>query len=489
MTELELARLQFGITTLFHFILVPMSIGLTAWVAYCQTRWHRSGDETWLRMTRFWGRLMLISLAVGVVTGIVQEFQFGMNWSQYSRYVGDVFGAPLAMEGLAAFFLESTFLGLWLFGWGRLSPRVHLATIWLLAFGTLLSAYFILAANSWMQHPVGYVLNEATGRAEMTSIWAVLTNSTLLWAFPHTILGAFTTAGALVLGVSAWKLLRGRRSGEADPVWSRSARKALPMTLVAVLLTMVAGHFQGMLMEEQQPMKMAAAEAQFETESPAAFSLFATGDLEHNPGHTNVNLRIPHALSLFATGTWNGEVKGINDIQQEEEAKYGPGDYTPIVAVTYWTFRLMVGAGTLMMLVAGIGLLLGRRGKLEHSPWFLRIAVGAIVLPHVANLTGWIFTEMGRQPWVVYGLLKTSDANSPTVGAGSLWITLVGYTLIYSVLGTIGGWIALKEIRHGAPPAAPAGSSGSGSDAGSGGGGDDGAAPAAPVRPDLSLTY
>lgn len=488
MTELELARLQFGITTLFHFILVPMSIGLTAWVAYCQTRWHRSGDETWLRMTRFWGRLMLISLAVGVVTGIVQEFQFGMNWSQYSRYVGDVFGAPLAMEGLAAFFLESTFLGLWLFGWGRLSPRVHLATIWLLAIGTLLSAYFILAANSWMQHPVGYVLNEATGRAEMTSIWAVLTNSTLLWAFPHTILGAFTTAGALVLGVSAWKLLRGRRdAGEPDPVWSRSARKALPMTLVAVLLTMVAGHFQGMLMEEQQPMKMAAAEAQFETEAPAAFSLFATGDLEHNPGHTNVNLRIPHALSLFATGTWNGEVKGINEIQKEEEAKYGPGDYTPIVAVTYWTFRLMVGAGTLMLLVAGIGLLLGRRGTLERSPWFLRIAVGAIVLPHVANLTGWIFTEMGRQPWVVYGLLKTSDANSPTVGAGSLWITLIGYTLIYSVLGAIGGWIALKEIRHGAPPPASASASASSSSGGDGDG--DGAAPAAPARPDLSLTY
>lgn len=481
MTELELARLQFGITTLFHFIFVPMSIGLTAWVAYCQTRWHRSGDETWLRMTRFWGKLMLISLAIGVVTGIVQEFQFGMNWSQYSRYVGDIFGAPLAMEGLAAFFLESTFLGLWLFGWGRLSPRVHLVTIWALAIGAVLSAFFILAANSWMQHPVGYVLNEQTGRAEMTSIWKVLTNSTLMWAFPHTILGAFTTAGALVLGVSAWKLLRSRRKGsaEADPVWSRSARTILPITLVAVLLTMIAGHFQGMLMEEQQPMKMAAAEAQFETEAPAAFSLFATGDVAHNPGHTNVDLRIPHALSLFATGTWNGEVKGINQIQAEEEAKYGPGNYTPIIAVTYWTFRLMIGAGTLMLLISGLGLLLGRRGTLERNRWFLRIAVGAIVLPHIANLTGWVFTEMGRQPWVVYGLLKTSDANSPLVSSASLWISLVGYTVIYGALAGVGGWIALKEIRHGAPPPA-----------GSGPGDGEGGEPSEPAqRPDLALTY
>lgn len=470
MTTLELARLQFGITTLFHFIFVPMSIGLSAWVAYCQTRWYRSGDETWLRMTRFWGKLMLVSLAIGVVTGIVQEFQFGMNWSQYSRYVGDVFGAPLAMEGLAAFFLESTFLGLWLFGWGRLSPKVHLATIWALAFGAILSAYFILAANSWMQHPVGYVLNEATGRAEMTSIWAVLTNSTLLWAFPHTILGAFTTGGMVVLGVSAWKLVR----GNGDEVWSRSVRFVLPLTLVAALGTAVAGHFQGMLLEDQQPMKMAAAEAQFETEAPAAFSLFATGDLEHNPGHTNVNVRIPHALSLFATGTWNGEVKGINQIQREEEAKYGPGEYAPVIAVTYWSFRAMVGAGTLTILLTALGIWLVRRRRLERSRWFLRIAIAAVLLPPIANLSGWVFTEMGRQPWVVYGLLRTDDANSPLIGSASLWITLVGYTLLYGVLAGVGGWIAAKEIRHGAEPPAPPR-------------GDDEPGPS--DRPDFALTY
>jgi cytochrome d ubiquinol oxidase subunit I len=476
MTTLELARLQFGITTLFHFIFVPMSIGLVAWVAWCQTRWHRSGDETWLRATRFWAKPMLISLAIGVVTGIVQEFQFGMNWSEYSRYVGDVFGAPLAMEGLAAFFLESTFLGLWIFGWGRLKPRVHLACIWLLSIGTLLSAYFILAANSWMQHPVGYTINEQSGRAEMTSIWEVLTNSTVLLAFPHTILGALATGGMLVLAVSAWHLLR----RNTDEVWSRSARTVLPLALAATFGTALFGHFQGGLMYEQQPMKMAAAEAQYETEAPAAFSLFATGDLEHNPGHTNVDVRIPHALSILATNSWNGEVKGIDEIQAEEEAKHGPGNYVPIVAVTYWSFRLMVGAGVLTILFTAAGWWLARRrGRLETSRRFLRLALFAALLPPIGNLTGWIFTEMGRQPWVVYGLLRTDDAASPEVGSASIVITIVGFTLLYGVLAGVGGWLFAKEVRHGAPPPAAAGDTD----------GDGDGAPGAGPRPDLALTY
>ncbi len=451
MTTLELARLQFGVTTLFHFIFVPMSIGLAFWVAWCQTRWHRTGDQTYLRMTRFWGKLLLISFAIGVVTGIVQEFQFGMNWSEYSRYVGDVFGAPLAMEGLAAFFLESTFLGLWLFGWGRLSPKVHLASVWLLAVGTLLSAFFILAANSWMQHPVGYTFNDATGRAEMDSIWAVLTNSTVLWAFPHTIFGAFATAGTLVVAVAAWRVLR----GDADEVWRRSMRMALPAVLAAALLTGVAGHFQGMLMEKQQPMKMAAAEALWTTTSGASFSLFATGDFERNPGGTNTDVRIPHTLSLLATGTWNGEVEGIDEIQARERAKYGPGDYTPIIAVTYWTFRLMVGAGFLLIAFGLVGTLLARRGALERSRWFLRIAIAGALLPPLANLTGWIFTEMGRQPWVVYGLLRTDEASSPTVGSFSVAVTLIGFTLLYGVLAGVGGWIFTREVRKGVPAPVP----------------------------------
>ncbi len=465
MNTLELARLQFGVTTIFHFIFVPMSIGLAAWVAYCQTRWYRSGDELYLRMTRFWGKFMLITLAIGVVTGIVQEFQFGMNWSQYSRYVGDIFGAPLAMEGLAAFFLESTFIGLWLFGWGRLSPKVHLATIWLTAFGAALSAYFILAANSWMQHPVGYVINHATHRAELKSIWAVLTNSTVLLAFPHTVFAAYCTAGMLVLGISALALLRGR----ANPVYMRSIRKVLPLTLAAAVLTGAFGHTQGMLMEEQQPMKMAAAEALYKTTKGASLSIFAVGPFEHFPKRLNTDIRIPHLLSILGTASWNGEVKGVNQLNREDQAKFGPGDYVPILGVTYWTFRLMAGVGVLLLLIPLIGLLLAHRGIFERRRWFLRVAVLGAFLPPLANLTGWIFTEMGRQPWVVYGLLKTSDARSPLVSSSSLVISLVGYTLLYGVLLLIGGKLFLNDMAEGPesePAAAPGQQPGPGSQAG-----------------------
>ncbi len=445
--------MQFGITTLFHFIFVPMSIGLATWVAFCQTRWYRTGDEVYLRMTRFWGKLMLISLAIGVVTGIVQEFQFGMNWSQYSRYVGDIFGAPLAMEGLAAFFLESTFIGLWLFGWNKLSPKLHLATIWLTAFGTVLSAYFILAANSWMQHPVGYHLNTVAHKAELTSIFKVLTNSTVLLAFPHTVLGAMLTAGMLVLGISAFGLLRGR----SIDVYQRSIRRVLPFTLVAAMGTGIFGHAQGTLMETQQPMKMAAAEALYKTTKGASLSVFAVAPFQRHPERLNTDIRIPHLLSIIGTASWNGEVKGINQINREEQAKYGKGDYVPIIGITYWTFRLMSGAGVLLLLIPLIGLLLLSKGTLERSRWFLWAAVGGIFLPIVANLTGWIFTEMGRQPWVVYGLLRTSDARSPLVGSASVIITVVGYTLLYGVLLVVGGKLFLKDIAEGPePPPDPA---------------------------------
>jgi cytochrome d ubiquinol oxidase subunit I len=449
---LELARLQFGVTTVFHFIFVPISIGFAVWVAYCQTRWRRTGDEVYLRMTRFWGKFMLISLAIGVVTGLVQEFQFGMNWSEYSRYVGDIFGAPLAMEGLMAFFLESTFLGLWIFGWGRLSPRVHLATAWLTAFGAVLSAYFILAANSWMQHPVGYTINHVTHRAELTSIFAVLTNSTLLLAFPHTIFGALCTGGMIVLGISAFGLLRGRN----NEVYKRSIRTVLPLVLASAVLTGAFGHTQGMLMEKQQPMKMAAAEALYKTTKGASLSIFAVGPFEHFPKRLNTDIRIPHLLSILGTASWNGTVKGVDQLNAEDQAKYGPGDYVPILGVTYWTFRLMAGAGVLLVLIPLIGLLLARRGMFEKKRWFLRAAILGAFVPSLANLSGWIFTEMGRQPWVVYGLLKTSDARSPLVSSGDIILTLVGYTLLYGVLVVVGGRLFLREIAHG-PEGEPSG--------------------------------
>jgi len=454
MSTLELARTQFGITTLFHFIFVPMSIGLAVWVALCQTLYHRTGNELYLRMTRFWGKFMLISIAVGVVTGIVQEFQFGMNWSLYSRYVGAVFGAPLAMEGLLAFFLESTFVGLWIFGWKRLSPRVHLATIWLTAIGTILSAYFILVANAWMQHPVGYVINHTTHRAELKDIWAVLGNSTVWLAFPHTIFGALLTAAMLVLGISGWGLLRKRNVD----VFSRSARLMLPIALVVAIATIGFGDGQARILEKQQPMKMASAEAIYNTSKGVGLSLFAVAPFERHPKRLNVDIEIPHLESLIATFSWNGTLKGINEVNAEEQRKHGPGDYVPIIGVTYWAFRLMVGTGTLMLIFAIVGLVLMRggasRGRLERTRWFNYAAIVGIFLPIIANWSGWIFTEMGRQPWVVYGLLKTGQANSPNVATSSIVISLAAYILVYAILTAIGARLILHEMRKG-PEAAP----------------------------------
>ncbi|MEZ5076142.1 MAG: cytochrome ubiquinol oxidase subunit I [Solirubrobacterales bacterium] len=443
MTALELARWQFGITTLYHFIFVPVTIGLAICVAYFQTRWYRTGEEHWLRSTRFWGKLMLISFALGVATGIVQEFQFGMNWSNYSRFVGDIFGAPLAMEGLAAFFVESTFLGLWIFGWGRLSKRVHLACAWLVAFSTALSAYFILAANSWMQHPVGYEM--ADGKAELTNIAAVLFNNTAIYAFVHTILAALLTAGMILIAVSAWHLKRGN---EAE-VFGGAMKLALPMVAIAAVVTMGVGHFNGILMTEQQPMKMAAADAVFETTEGAGLSVFATAPFDSNPEELTRNVEIPNLLSWISTGYPRGTIEGINDINAEYQEQYGPGDYAPVVWVAYWSWRAMIGCAVLMFIVAAWGWWLLHKGRLQQSRRFLAIAVPAVALPFIASATGWIFTEMGRQPWVVFGLLKTDVANSPSVGAEQIWITLVGFTLLYGVLAAIAGRIFYKTVKKG----------------------------------------
>ncbi|MEV0584530.1 cytochrome ubiquinol oxidase subunit I [Nonomuraea sp. NPDC050310] len=439
MDVLDLSRWQFGITTVYHFLFVPLTIGLSIIVAGLQTAWYRTGHAKYLSLTKFWGRLFLINFAMGVVTGIVQEFQFGMNWSDYSRFVGDVFGAPLAMEGLMAFFLESTFLGLWIFGWDRLPRRVHLATIWLAAIGTNLSAYFILAANSWMQHPVGYRINN--GRAELTDIWAVLTNSTTLATFPHVIFGAFLTAGGFVLGVSAWFLLRKRDV----PLFRTSARLALVVTGIAAVGVAFSGHWQAQIMTQQQPMKMAAAEALWEDEPAAGFSLFAVGDVEN--GRNHVNVQIPYGLSLLSTNTLDGEVEGINDIQARYERQYGPGDYKPVIGLAYWSFRLMIGFGALSALLALAGLWLMRRGR--HNRWLYRAALAGIALPFLANSLGWIFTEMGRQPWTVYGIMRTAAAVSPGVDVTEVAITLVGFTLLYAVLAVIEVRLLVKFIRRG----------------------------------------
>jgi cytochrome d ubiquinol oxidase subunit I len=452
MDALDLARWQFAITTIYHFCFVPITIALSVLVAVLQTAWYRTGMESYLRATKFWGKLFLINFAMGVVTGIVQEFQFGMNWSDYSRFVGDIFGAPLAIEGLVAFFLESTFLGLWIFGWDRLPKRAHLATIWLASLGTVLSAYFILAANSWMQHPVGYTVNPETNRAELTSIWAVLTNSTTLITFPHTITAAFLTAGAFMLGISAWHLRRGR---DRD-VFRPSARLAMWVMAVSGALVAITGDIQARIMTEQQPMKMAAAEAMYYTSSPASFSIFTWGTLD---GRAEVwSLRIPGLASFLATGSFDGEVEGINDLQAQYQALYGPGDYVPNVPVTYWSFRLMIGLGLIAVAVALVGLWLTRRRAGENTRllnWVWRVAPWAIGLPLLANTFGWIFTEMGRQPWTVFGLLRTQDSVSPTVTSAAVLTSLLVFTLLYGVLAVVEVFLIIRYAKAGAPAVEP----------------------------------
>jgi cytochrome d ubiquinol oxidase subunit I len=451
MDALTFARWQFGITTVYHFLFVPLSIGLVFLVAVMQTLWLRTRERDYLRMTRLFGKLFLVNFAMGVATGIVQEFQFGMNWSSYSRFVGDVFGAPLAVEGLLAFFMESTFLGLWIFGWGRLPERLHLATIWLVALGTNLSAFFILAANSWMQHPVGYHLNPTSGRAEMTDFLAVLGNPTLLVTYPHTALASLLTGALFVLAVSAWHLLRGHDVA----LFRRASALGLVFGLIGALGVALSGHAQAQVMTQQQPMKMAAAEALYRTERDAGFSLFAIGTPDGS--RLLLNVTVPHALSVLATNTWDGEVKGIQDVQAEEAAAYGPGSYTPVIPVTYWSFRLMVLAGLALAAFALWGLVLLRRGRLAESRWFQRLALPALALPFAASSLGWIFTEMGRQPWVVYGLLGTASGVSPSVGTVMVAATLAGFTLLYAGLAVVDGYLMLRIARAGVGEESPDG--------------------------------
>ena len=447
MDALALARWQFGITTVYHFLFVPLTIGLSLLVAIMQTAWVRTGKEHYLRMTKFWGKLFLINFAMGVATGIVQEFQFGMNWSAYSRFVGDIFGAPLAIEGLLAFFLESTFLGLWIFGWDRLPKKLHLATIWLASIGTMLSAFFILAANSWMQHPVGSTVDTAANRAVLKDFLAVLTNSTVLVTFPHTLFASFATAAVFVIGISAWQLRRRHEAGVFRP----SIRLGLVALLIASIGVVVSGDLQARVMTQQQPMKMAAAEALYDTVGPASFSLFTIGSLDGS--HEVFSIRVPRVLSFLATVSFDGTVQGVNDIQRAEQATYGPGDYRPDIPVTYWTFRLMVGFGFLMGLLSLVGLWVFRRGRTPRNRWFYRFAVWSIAVPFVANSVAWIFTEMGRQPWAVFGVLKTGASVSPGVAAGSVLASLIVFTVLYGVLGVIDAVLMARYSKVGAPPA------------------------------------
>ncbi|MET0822001.1 MAG: cytochrome ubiquinol oxidase subunit I [Aeromicrobium sp.] len=447
MEALDIARWQFGITTVYHFFFVPVTIGLSFLVAGMQTAWYRTQKDKYLRLTKFFGKLFLINFALGVATGIVQEFQFGMNWSDYSRFVGDIFGAPLAIEGLLAFFLESTFLGLWIFGWDRLSPRVHLATIWVAATGTLLSAYFILAANSFMQHPVGFRFNPEKGRAELTDFGAVLTNKLLLATFPHQIFACFMVGGAFVAGIAMWWLVR--HPGRDTDAFRTALRLGAVTLLVAGLGTVISGDTQGKVMTEVQPMKMAAAEGLYTTQEPAPFSLFTLGTLD---GSKEVfSLDVPGLLSYLGTGDFDGRVQGIDPLQRQYEQQYGPGDYSPNIPISYWSFRIMITLGGLAMAAGAWMLWATRRGRAPGGVWMLRTAIVLPFLPLLANSFGWLFTEMGRQPWIVFGLMPTSAGVSPGTTTAEVLITLIGFTAVYGALAVVEVKLLLTYIGRGLP--------------------------------------
>ncbi|GAA1050753.1 cytochrome ubiquinol oxidase subunit I [Arthrobacter russicus] len=506
MEALDIARWQFGITTVYHFLMVPLTIGLGLVVAVLQTVWLKTKKPEYLRMTKFWGKLFLINFILGVATGLVQEFQFGLAWSEYSRFVGDVFGAPLAMEALLAFFIESTFLGLWIFGWKKLPAKLHLACLWIAVLGSVVSAYFILVANSWMQHPVGVTMVD--GRPRMTDAWAVFTNNTALVAFPHTIFGALAVAGGFLLGISWYHLWKRRRLGidtvdakkrvvvgespvvdgkmqypgrdKTDhKVWIRSLRIGAVVAMIAFAGTAISGDLQGKLMFEQQPMKMAAAEAA--CQNGTSFSILSIGDV----GAKNCNdvaalIEIPGLLSFLAHGDFDTEVKGVNTLLPEYQAKYGtnlpdnpiygdragqPIQYVPVMAVTYWGFRMMIGFGGIAALAAFVAFFIARRGTVPESKWLMRLAVFGILAPFGANSAGWIFTELGRQPFVVAPnpqlsgidqvFMFTAAAVSPGVSVGELVFSLVAFIVVYAALLVVEVFLLFRYVRGGVASAMP----------------------------------
>jgi cytochrome bd ubiquinol oxidase subunit I len=469
MNVVDISRWQFGITTVYHFIFVPLTIGLAPLVAVMQTVWVATGNTAWYRLTKFFGKLFLINFAIGVATGIVQEFQFGMNWSEYSRFVGDVFGAPLAMEGLAAFFFESTFLGLWIFGWSRLPRLVHLACIWIVAIATNVSAFFIIVANSFMQHPVGAHYNPATRRAELDSIGALLGNNTARAAFSHAVTGSLLTAGTFVAAVSAWWLVRSHRAADSDAsaMYRPAAILGCWVALFAAVGLYFTGDHQGKLMFQQQPMKMASAESLCDTETDPDFSILTIGRQNNCDSLTRV-IQVPYVLPYLAESRFTGvTLQGVRNIQQDYQHKFGPNDYRPNLFVTYWSFRMMIGLMAIPVLFALATLWLTRGGRTPTKRWFPWLALLTIPTPFLANSAGWVFTEMGRQPWVVVPnptgdqQIRLNVANGVSNHAPGMVVTsLVTFTVVYAVLAVIWfyllkRYVAEGPLEHDAEPAAP----------------------------------
>jgi cytochrome bd ubiquinol oxidase subunit I len=444
-TTVDLARLQFALTSIYHFLFVPLTLGLAPLVAVMQTLWHRTHDDGWLRLTRFFGSLLLINFAIGVATGLVQEFQFGMSWAVYSNFVGGVFGAPLAIEGLAAFMVEATFLGLWIFGWDQLSPRLHLATIWIAALATWLSAFFILVANSWMQRPVGYEIVD--GKAQLTDVWALLSNSFALTAWLHTILAGLIFGSLVMLGVACWHFLRGRNVA----LFQRAAKLALIVAVPATLLQLSVGNRFGAAVTSAQGMKIAASEAQWDTCQPCGFSVFQIGGFTAEDPDPSFAIVIPRLLSWMATGSFDGEVQGLNQLQAYEQQQFGPGNYMPRVRLMYWSMRTMAMLGVAMFLIAAVGAWLYRKRKLHEARWFQRTAIVAMAFPYIAATAGWILTEMGRQPWIVQDLLKTSDAISPNLSTATVATSLAVFSLLYIMLGVV-DFLLMRRYARLDPP-------------------------------------
>jgi cytochrome d ubiquinol oxidase subunit I len=476
MNVVDVSRWQFGITTVYHFIFVPLTIGLAPLIAVMQTVWVLTDNVSWYRLTKFFGKLFLINFALGVATGIVQEFQFGMNWSEYSRFVGDVFGAPLAMEGLAAFFFESTFIGLWIFGWSRLPRLIHLVCIWIVAIAVNVSAFFIIVANSFMQHPVGARYNPATRRAELHSITALLGNNTARAAFSHTVAGSLLTAATFVAAVSAWWLVHSRNTAstttaaadsETATIFRPAAILGCWVALIATVGLFFTGDHQGKLMFVQQPMKMASAESLCNTETDPDFSILTVGTHNNCDSITRV-IEVPYVLPFLAQGrTHDVTLQGVRNIQQDYQHRFGAGDYRPNLFVTYWSFRSMIGLMTIPLLFAVVTLWLTRGRRIPSQRWFSWLALVAIPAPFLANISGWVFTEMGRQPWIVVpnptGDQQVRFSVHEAVShhaAGMVVTSLVTFTLVYAVLAVIWFYLLKRYIiegpqEHDAEPAAP----------------------------------
>jgi cytochrome d ubiquinol oxidase subunit I len=441
MDVLLLARLQFAITIIYHFFFVPLTLGLSLVVAILETIYVKTGNEKYKRLTKFWGKLLLINFAIGVVTGIVQEFQFGMSWSEYARFVGDIFGAPLAIEGLMAFFLESTFLGIWIFGWDKLSKGLHAACIWMVAIGSNLSALWILIANAFMQHPVGYAVVD--GRAVLTDFSAVVFNPPVLSHFPHVISAGLVTAAFFMLAISSYHLLR---HNETD-LFRTSFRMAAIIGVIGTISVGIFGHTQGQELLETQPMKLASLEALYNTENPASLSALTLSN--PSTGEVIIDLRVPTLLSFMEYNRFSGEIQGINDLQKQYEQEYGPGNYVPPSLILYWSFRTMVGAGLLMIVISLFALFVDIKKFYEKVPWFLKILTFTVALPYLANTTGWILTEVGRFPWVVYRLVLLKNGVSKVLTSGMLTISLIGFILVYGLLITATLYLMLKFSKAG----------------------------------------